>query len=314
MKKEIVFGPSVQGSLRMAQYIGVGKCPNIMICDIKDENGNVPESIKELNAENVEKWNNARPIGGRAEDIICLEFSLEYGDISEKIPGKKRYESINNMINTMYPKDRHQELSEEWVSGIRKKNHSYLKLLKEAIENDDGIRVWYSCSPNEINAFYWLMYFLDSKEHYTNISTMFLPPDYWNGKYYCSAWGELGPEYWFDTLRLERMMSEAEIRACSNRWKELRKENAYLRLMVGGNLISLNEGFLDGFIRDSLSRMPETFKIAQLVGTVMGECGLMLGDMPVFEGVYRLIQRGELELMEEWNESPMRTMVKKNND
>lgn len=84
--------------------------------------------------------------------------------------------------------------------------------------------------------------------------------------------------------------------------------------MVGGKIISLNEEFLDGFIRDALSKMPETFKVAQLVGTVMGECGLMVGDMPVFEGVYRLIQRGELELMEEWNESPMRTSVKKNND
>ncbi|MBO6240530.1 MAG: DUF1835 domain-containing protein [Butyrivibrio sp.] len=311
MKKEIVFEPSVQGSLRMAQFMGVGKCPDFMRCDIKDENGNIPDAIKRLNAENEEKWNNARPIGGHADDIICLEFNLEYGDISEKTPGKKRYESIYDMISTMYPEERHQELADEWVSGIRKKNRSYLKALNEAIENDESIRIWYSSSSNEINAFYWLMYYLDSKKHYTNASTMFLPPNYWNGRYHCSAWGQLGPEEWFNTLGLERIISEDEIKACSQRWKELRKENAYLRLMVGGNLISLNKEFLDGFIRDVLSRMPETFKISRLVGDVMGECGLMLGDMPIFDGVYRLIQRGELVLMDEWNESPMRTMVKK---
>ncbi len=90
MKKEIVFGPSVQGSLRMAQYTGIGEFPQSLICTIKDENGKVPADIKKLNKENEEKWNRSRPIGGRAEDIICLEMALEYGDISGKIPGKRR--------------------------------------------------------------------------------------------------------------------------------------------------------------------------------------------------------------------------------
>lgn len=155
------------------------------------------------------------------------------------------------------------------------------------------------------------MNFLDSKKHYSNISTMFLPPDYWNGKYYCCAWGQLEPKDFGETLKLERIISETEIKYCSKRWEELRRENTYLRLMVGGKLISLNENFLDGFIKNALSKMSESFKIEQLVEMIIGECGLMIGDIHVFEGVHRLIERGKIVLLEEWNEIPMRTIVKK---
>lgn len=57
MKKEIVFGPSVQGSLRMAQFTGVGEFPKSMICTIKDDSGKVSDRIKILNEENGwEDW------------------------------------------------------------------------------------------------------------------------------------------------------------------------------------------------------------------------------------------------------------------
>lgn len=310
MKKEIVFGPSVQSSLRMAQFTGVGEFPQSFICTIKDGTGRVPDDIKRINKENEEKWNNSRPIGGNAKDIICLEMSLEYGDISGKIPGRKREQAIYDLISTMYPENRNGNTANEWTSGIINNNKKYFKLLKDAIDKNEELRVWYSSSPSEINGFYWLMNYLDESKHYEKVSTVFLPPDYWTGKYYCCTWGEMPPEKWFDTLCLEKTITEDQIKLCSEKWKELQLENLMLRLMISGNLVSLHGEFLDTIIRDYLKKMPEIFKISRLIGEVMGECGLKLSDLVIFSRVNGMIERGELLLAEEWEESAMSTLVR----
>ena len=311
MKKEKVFGPSVQGSLRMAQYTGVGSFPESFVCNTKDNNGNVPDDIKRLNKENEEKWNNSRPIGGNAKDIICLELLLEYGDISGKIPSMKRKECIYELIGTMYPEERNGNTAKEWVSGIFSNNTWYLKLLEDTISNGDEIRIWYSSCPSEINGFYWLMNYLDEHKYYEKISAVFLPPNYWLDKYYCCAWGQMLPKRWFETLSLEKAITEEQIRHCSEKWKELQRENGMLRLMISGNVVSLQKEFLDSIIRDTLRKMPGSFKISRLVGEVMGSSGLMLSDLIIFARVNSLIENGELVLAEEWQEQAMSTLVKR---
>ncbi len=277
MKKEIVFGSSVGASLRAAQDAGIGE--NSM----------------------------------GANDIICLEYNLAFGNISEKIPSDRRYQYLYKSISTMYPAGIAGSLAKDWIDDLKKKNNKYLQEFKIAIKNEEEIRIWYSSVPDEINAFYWLMDFLDSQKYYKNISTVFIPPDYWTGSYYCRGTAMLGPEMYFDALQLEKKITEKQIKICSDRWKELRNENAPMRLMVSGNLVSLPHDFLDSFISNTINRFPETFTIARLVGEVMGVYGIMVGDFPLFERVLCFVKRGELEIVEECKEKPMVTRVKKNN-
>ncbi len=311
LKKEIVFGPSVQGSLRMAQFTGVGPFPKAFICTVKDKNGNIPDAIKRLNEKNEKKWYNSRPIGGNAKDIICLEMALEYGDISGRIPGKQREQVIYQLTSSLYQTSKGEDTTDEWAKSIIRNNKIYMKALREAMKNGDEIRIWYSSSPSELNGFYWLMNFFDKNKYYQNVSTVFLPPDYWNGEYYCNAWGQMPPEKYFDALCLEKPITEKQIKDCSDKWNKLRSENLPLRLLVSGNLVSLHEEFIDGFIRDCIEKMPDKFRIAHLVGNVMGECGLMLSDAILFHRVRSMIVSGELMLAEEWQEQPMSTLVKR---
>ena len=173
MKKEIVFGPSAAGNLKVAQFTGIGKYPKAWREGIYDKNGNLSEVIEEHTKNEIEKWNNSRPIGGCSEDIICFELSLEHGDISEAVPANKRYASIKKMIETMYPKERYGTISEEWIRDVRKNNDEALRELKKAIDSRTQIRIWYSSAPDEINGFYWLMSYLDKLEVYENISAIF---------------------------------------------------------------------------------------------------------------------------------------------
>ncbi|MCR5785827.1 MAG: DUF1835 domain-containing protein, partial [Eubacterium sp.] len=99
MKKEIVFGPSVGASLRAAQDAGIGK--NSM----------------------------------GANDIICLEYNLAFGDISEKIPSDRRYQYLYKSISTMYPAGIAGSLAKEWIDDLKKKNNKYLQEFKIAIKN-----------------------------------------------------------------------------------------------------------------------------------------------------------------------------------
>ncbi len=122
----------------------------------------------------------------------------------------------------------------------------------------------------------------------------------------------LGPEMYFEALKLEKDITEKQIRICSDRWKELCKENAPMRLMVSGNLVSLPHDFLDSFIRNTINKLPETFTIARLVGDVMGAYELMVGDFSLYERVLCFVERGELEIVEECREKPMAARVRKN--
>ena len=63
MKKEITFSPSTQGSLKVAQYTGIGDCPKAWLMS-EDEVGLPKEKIEEINRNQIEKWDNSRPIGG----------------------------------------------------------------------------------------------------------------------------------------------------------------------------------------------------------------------------------------------------------
>lgn len=311
MKKEIVFSPSTQGSIKVAQYTGIGEYPKAWLMP-KDSGIKLSdELIESHNKEQIEKWNNSRPIGGRSSDILCFEYDLAFGDVSEKIPADKRYQFLYESISKMYPSDKHDNLAEEWVSSIKKKNQKYLKELRKAIKDGAAIRVWYSSAPDEINSFYWLMSFFDKQKYYTNVSAVYIPPDYWQGTCFYRGTGMFGPEKFFDALTLEKNLSETQIKAYSERWSELQKENAPMRLMVSGNLVSLPEDFLDSFIYRAIAKLPDTFKIAKLVGNVMGEYELMVGDRPLFERVLHIIDKGDLILTEEWQKESMSTCVRK---
>ncbi len=301
MKKEIVFSPSTYGSLRVAQYAGIGDYP-------KNWGAGLPQRIME---EQIEKWNNSRPIGGRSSDILCLEYNLAFGDISEKVPSDKRYQFLHDSISKMYPADQQGDLADEWVQDIKKRNQKNLKELRKAIKDGSPIRVWYSSVPDELSSYYWLMSFLDKQKYYTNISAIYIPPDYWQGNYFCRGTGMMGFEMFYDAQKFEKIISEEQIKAYSKRWQQLQKENAPMRLMISGNLVSLPEDFLDSFIYRTIEKMPETFAIAKLVGDVMGEYELGVGDMPIFERVLYIINKGDLKLTEKWQDRPMATCVKK---
>lgn len=309
--KEIVFSPSVHGSLSVAQHIGVGEYPQNWMLDASNHNGGVDNQIEKINKECIEKWNGSHAIGGNADDIIGLEMNLEYGDISEDIPSYKRYQSIYNMISTMYPDERAGDIASSWTNNIQKSNDKFFVKLDAATDNRDEIRIWYSSNPTELSAFYWLMDYFNSKGRYDLINAVYLPPDYWNGERFCKSCGYLDVSDFYDASKLVKRLDEKRIKLYSEKWKALKIENSPLRMMISGNLTSLPEDFIDAFIKKELNKMLKEFRISELVGSVMGNYEFMLGDMIIYAGVMRLMDEGLIEVVDQWKKNPMNTLVRK---
>ena len=68
-------------------------------------------------------------------------MNLEYGDISEDIPSYKRYQSIYNMISTIYPDERAGDIASSWTNDIQKSNDKFFVKLDAATDNRDEFRI-----------------------------------------------------------------------------------------------------------------------------------------------------------------------------
>ena len=75
-------------------------------------------------------------------------------------------------------------------------------------------------------------------------------------------------------------------------WSRLQEENAPLRAVVNGRLHSVREDFYDPFIR---AHIPDgTFRVARLIGDVLGRCQLGIGDWWIAKRIQAMEAQREL--------------------
>ena len=93
---EVVFSESACGSLKCAQSFGRGEYTGGLLGIVLEPSDGEPseEEIAQLQRraeeEHRRKWEQARPMGGRAQDVYGFSLGLSLGDISETIPGPIR--------------------------------------------------------------------------------------------------------------------------------------------------------------------------------------------------------------------------------
>lgn len=153
-----------------------------------------------------------------AENIYCFDLTLSKGNLMEK----------------PYP-----DLTE----------------LRIRAENGEPLRVWYSQDPDEMGGFFWLMSELEDLEtiqiHSIELPSYFECP---NGDVIVwEKWGEVAPEEWPLFLSCENLLPRNYRRGCALEWQQLLWENAPLRAMVNGKLVSASETLYDCFLRKDIA-------------------------------------------------------------
>ena len=301
---EIVFGKNAYNSLIVAQSYGKGKYHGGAVSVfIRNTDGTEPtaEEIQaaQLQAEENarQEWENAIPLNGKREDIYCFDIALSVGDISDNGLGEQRKAVLRNMLFVCPVEDLEYQIEE-----IVQKANSALSSVKERYTNGAEIRIWYSYNPDELCGMNWLMSQLRPLNSPTAIYLVKLP--IWeygkeNTAISRNSWGDIAPGEWGKYIYRQEEARPAFIAACAMKWRQLQEENAPLRVMLNGQLQSVSEDIYDSFIFREIAAQPEQFKMASVIGNVLGKYQLGIGDVWVSNRIDMMIEKGMLEVVQD---------------
>lgn len=295
---EVVFNNSVRVALRIAKNYNMDDMLNGSIGYIGE--GNAP-SIKEL-----ERTLQGQAIGGDPNDVICLNFYLDIGDISGEVDNEKRKKlNFEIFYNPFENSDENLvNFEKEWIKKL-----DNLKRFKSCVENGEDIRIWWSDAPNEACGFYFVNSILEN--YNCNVTYIKLPKyrilsDETVASY--SSWQDIMPGKFHEFISLETKIYKSLCNTYALEWKEMKIQNASLRAIVNGKLMSVNEDFYDYLLRNNIPN--SEFKVAHLISNVMTKNQIGVIDWWYVQRIKNMIENKELKIVSE-NDFYYETILKK---
>lgn len=296
---EIVFGDSACGSLKIAQFYGRGKFSNnsIAFFAISDDGGELnEEEIKAARQEAEEKerfeWENATPMGGNPADVYGFDYHLSIGDISENVPGQKR-QQVLEWLYSLYSFKIPTFTTEMMQVGMHVLEEIHSRILAK-----ESVRIWYSNHPDELCGMYWFMAQLNPLDLQSGRVVLVQLPD-WEmddagNMVMQSSWGSVKPGDWHRHLGLQKAVTPSFCETCAAHWHTLQKENATLRAMLNGRLVSVPETIYDEIIVREIEAEADEFHEASLIGSIMEKYKLRIRDTWIVHRIESMICNGSL--------------------
>ena len=296
---EIVFSDSAYGCLKMAQSFGKGEyrggCMGVILSK-KDGSQPTQAELEEAQREMEERdrleWENATPMGGSSQDVFGFQLLLSIGDISPEDFASTRQATINTLWS-IYPSDPSGD-SYEIASPLLKT----LESIREHAARGEDIRIWYSNQPDEYCGLYWLMAQLRPLEGQLGSIFLVKLPEYEyrenNTVVSHASWGEISPGEWHRYTALAEATTPVFRQHCAAKWLDLQTENAPLRAVLNGKLVSVPEDIYDAFILREIAAEQDEFSEANVIGRVLGKYQLGIGDAWVAHRIEKMIASGKL--------------------
>ena len=298
---EIVFGDSACASLKMAQRYGEGDyCGGSSGVIIGHSDSHTPtrkeieEDQREIETRERLAWEKAVPIGGNPDDVFGFCFVLDVGNISENEPGRLRQQALEQLWS-IYPNQEGQQAACELVQGAAEN----LTTVRQRLLMGESLRIWYGNQPDEICGLYWFTAQLVQWDMPGNAIFLVKIPE-WEaneegtviGK---SGTGECQPADWHRYVASQQLLPPAMCHHLAMHWRKLRSDNAPLRAVINGQLMSVEAAFYDGFIQREIGEQDDVFHEARLIGNVLGKYRLGIGDAWIAQRIEEMIRRGSLE-------------------
>lgn len=244
-------------------------------------------------------------IAGTAEEVICLGFLLDIGNIREEVNSEYR----KHLIYSLYaqePWGKEEKMDAELMQ-LCDCYCAEMERLKAYLEEGEAIRVWYSDAAYSRCGFYHLC---ASLSKYQNAISVVKLPEYRirSDKTIVSYknWGEIAAEEFAGFLDCERKLSREEIRMYAMLWGTLQEDNSPLRAVVNGKLIGVPKDFYDFLIWKRITEEP--VKEARLIGDILGHNQLGVGDWWYAERIEYFIQTGKIKIVEDAENHYARTI------
>ncbi|SHE51659.1 protein of unknown function [Atopostipes suicloacalis DSM 15692] len=256
---EVVFNDSEKGSLIVAKNYDERNMQQGII-------GHIGEEPTET--ERKEHFQ-GQAIGGKSEDVVNIGFSLDVGKISGAIDGEERQNVFRNLWSHFNFDHKEQE---HFFQNQRKD----MEKLLNAAKNNIPIRIWKSDAPYSICGFYFVCYILRDID--CEISVVSLPEKkvFKDAIVVYNSWAEVEAGRFYQFLPFEKQLSQMEKKMHSGYWQRLIEENAPLRAIINGEVISVPEDFYDFIIQSNLPE--DDFILGRFIGKLLGEYNLGISD------------------------------------
>jgi hypothetical protein len=227
--------------------------------------------------------------------VVCIGLNLDIGDISGPIDAKERKAEFVRVFGSVH-------LEDSEIEEFFRLQREDLEKVLVAAKSGELIRVWKSNTPFSACAFAFLCDALQDTESKINIISL---PEYWEISDHTlqswADWAEIPAGQFYQFLPLERGLSSMEKDIQRRLWRDLKAENAPLRALVSGKLISVPEDFYDHLI---LKNIPDgEFLMARLIGTILGKYPLGVGDGWYNLRIKQMIADHILEIVADQDES-----------
>ena len=184
----------------------------------------------------------------------------------------------------------------QYLEDTWKRSLNEVKRLQDYADRGEPIRIWYSEAPYSVRGFNNVCSIL--RACYSNVSAIKLPPYIQkadNGIQSYTSWGEIRAGEFYKFTSLEKALSSHEIESIASMWDTLKEEKSLLRAVVNGKLIGVPEDFYDHLIR---KETPDgDFKMSHLIGKLMINHPLGIGDGWYAKRIQRMIENGELKIV-----------------
>lgn len=292
---ELCFSESTYGSLRFAPRKLPLDAKVIGAEGISDEE--YARRCAQASEQHRQRVAEAIPFETTPLDIYYLDFNLSVGDITQPVelpdgPRERLFAEMNNIQYYEVDSKSLRLVKQSWNKAIK----SY-EGFKERIKNNEDVRIWLDTTPNDICGFLYSMELLSKVS--SKVSVIVLPKfEIIEGRVIeHSSWGEINPLDYYKYGKYEQELPKEMIDALAWKWCELKKENAPLRAVINGKVVSVEEDFYDSFIRQAFPLEEST--IIRMIGEIIANQPLFLSDSFIANRIKKMLADGELVYRQE---------------
>lgn len=294
---EVLFGESEAGAMKFAKSNKEIRKACEGVTSVWGD-----ESLLQLHKE----W---KSVPGTAEEVVCLPFLLDIGDLKEKVDSQYRMD----LILSMYTQSGW-ENSEQYINELKDGIKEYVKeydRLQKFLEEGQAIRIWYSHAAYSLCGFYWLcnqlcedknkVYVVELPEYRENTEN--------NTIISYRNWSEIQAEEFSSFLELQREVSKNEQQMFAQKWAELVADNSPLRAVINNELVGVPENFYDFLIGKRLTSEP--IIEARLIGEILGNYPVGVRDWWYAYRIEQMIKDGRIKVLQDSEQKYTRTICLK---
>jgi len=280
---EVLFGESEAGSMKAAKNkIVIGRTDG-------------PTSVWMAGKKRPPERPFAGWVEGTVDEVVCLGFMLDIGDIKEPVDSLYR----KKLIYSMYAQNQWEQ-DEAMKEELKQTADVYVKelaRLKNFLDDGETVRIWYSDAPYSRCGFYHLCWILQKYENEIRVVKL---PEYAVREKSITIyknWGEVAAEEFAGFLPYEKKLSKEEVRLYGLLWSELADDNSPLRAVINGRVLGVPEDFYDFLIWKKLTDKP--VKEARLIGDILGYFPISVGDWWYAKRIEYYIRQGKIRVVQD---------------